>query len=570
LTKSGFIATLLIGGICASYLYFSQLGAGKFDWFSPKDAQYNLLTQAFLAGSAHLLVTPPRELLNLPNPQDPVANRRYRLHDTALYQGKYYSVYGPTPVLTTFGPYRLLTGADFPTNAAAFVYAAGGFLFSVALYLAFQAQMGVEQPPTLQRLCILMLGLCQFVPATLRRPWFYETAILSGYCFAMAGFYFLFRATVEERRWATPAAGLCFALTLGARPIYVLVPLLAIGFFLATRRRAFHSRELYLLAAPIAAGYLLMGWYNYIRFGSPFETGHRYALTLLRHLVAKPQLVNVPPSLFLMLLCPFHVDRVFPFLHFFAPDLPGLPLGFYREYAVGAFIGTPILSIAGFLFYAKGLQSRSRLFGVLLLLSAGSAMVLIASVGWVTQRYAVDFVPELLLLACWSLGPLWRGWKVYVLGAAIVFSIVVQTTLGIGGVYDDFFYEHPGSYWSLGDRLTDFVQGRKPAPNPLEGPAFTAFRRPMDWWTMGVLDNPARGNVNQRVFTLEDGEVSRGLRVGDTLEFRSSGLRRVKAIHREDGLVLIELDEKINPLMDGWPRPIRKISGPSQPASQPK
>src|SRR3984893_16414151 len=60
---------------------------------------YDMLADAFLHGQTHLLVEPDPRLLELPDPYDPIANMRYRLHDLSLYQGKYYLYWGPVPGL---------------------------------------------------------------------------------------------------------------------------------------------------------------------------------------------------------------------------------------------------------------------------------------------------------------------------------------------------------------------------------------------------------------------------------------------------------------------------------------
>jgi hypothetical protein len=572
----------LIALICVFYVFAALVETGRFDWRSAKTDQYNLLTQAFLAGSTHLLVAPRPELLALPDPQDPRVNEPYRMHDTALYKGRYYSVYGPTPVLTAFGPYRLLTGYDLPENGAACLYAILGFLFSAALFFSFQSYAfpnGDESPRWLNGLCLLSLGICQFVPTIVRRPKFYEIAILSGYCFAMAGFCFLLKAALVKNTGASfrslPAllAGLCFALLVGCRPVFLPVPILALAFYAGCRfpleRWQFlQTRSFYFLFIPIVAGYLSMGWYNYARFGNPLETGHRYALTMIVHMVAQPRLVNLSPSLFLLLFCPFQIDSIFPFLHFASPSFTSLPAAYFQEYVVGAFVATPLL-FGGVFFFFRLTGRVLRLFGALLLASAGSVALLIASVGWVTQRYALDFVPELLLVACWSMVSLWRTARskgrqkrlAWVLSTVVAYSVIVHTAMGIGGCYDNLLHEHVQAYQSFGERLTDLVHGRLHQPvakhvDQVSGGLVAAADTWNNLWTLGILDNPAEGKFSHRVVRIQDNEAARALKVGDTLIFRSSGARKVTATFVQEGFRVVQLDQLVNPAMDGWPRPI--------------
>src|SRR5207253_27783 len=94
---------------------------------------YNLQSDAFLDGHLSLLVRPANALLALPDPYDPVANGPYRLHDLALYKGRYYLPWGPTPALTLFIPFRLLGLGDMPENLAVVLFSLGGLVFSVLL-----------------------------------------------------------------------------------------------------------------------------------------------------------------------------------------------------------------------------------------------------------------------------------------------------------------------------------------------------------------------------------------------------------------------------------------------------
>src|SRR5580658_9973090 len=72
---------------------------------------YNLLATAFL--HLHLSVgRPPAGLLRLAEPYDPVANSYFQLnpkdiHDFALYHGKLFLTWGPTPVLVLLVPLHL-------------------------------------------------------------------------------------------------------------------------------------------------------------------------------------------------------------------------------------------------------------------------------------------------------------------------------------------------------------------------------------------------------------------------------------------------------------------------------
>src|SRR5262245_52111027 len=111
----------------AYYLWAVRATGNRFYWKNELPGYYNHLGRAFAKGQLHLPLEPPQELLNLPNPWDATANAPYRLHDVALYNGRYYLYHGAGPAIMMFAPWRLLTGYDLPENFAVFVLCFAGF-----------------------------------------------------------------------------------------------------------------------------------------------------------------------------------------------------------------------------------------------------------------------------------------------------------------------------------------------------------------------------------------------------------------------------------------------------------
>src|SRR4029453_8864333 len=82
------------------------------------DEPYNLLAKGYLSGHLGLSPWPAPELLALPDPYEPTANARWKIHDAALFKDRYYLYFGPTPALLVFAPFRLATSLDFPQSLA--------------------------------------------------------------------------------------------------------------------------------------------------------------------------------------------------------------------------------------------------------------------------------------------------------------------------------------------------------------------------------------------------------------------------------------------------------------------
>jgi len=114
------------------YRWTATSSGDAFEFQTHSPAHYNLLTEGFLRGHLYLAQDPAPELLALPDPRDPEANARWRLHDASLYHGHYYLYFGPVPVLALYVPLRLLGGSPSP-NLAAFIFAAFGYTFSCVL-----------------------------------------------------------------------------------------------------------------------------------------------------------------------------------------------------------------------------------------------------------------------------------------------------------------------------------------------------------------------------------------------------------------------------------------------------
>src|SRR5439155_11284335 len=113
------VATAAVG----SYYLWQVRSAGyRFDWGTPQSGYYNYLGRAFAHGRLELPIKPSPELLALPNPWDPAANEPYRMHDMALFHGRYYLYHGAGPAVMLFTPWLLITGHDLPERFALFLF----------------------------------------------------------------------------------------------------------------------------------------------------------------------------------------------------------------------------------------------------------------------------------------------------------------------------------------------------------------------------------------------------------------------------------------------------------------
>ena len=283
-----FAVWLLVTAPTVAFYWWTATSSNGPPIFSLKHGDhYNLLVDGYLKGHLYLAVQPPPALLALPNPYDPVQNLGLRLHDASLYRGRYYLYFGPVPALFLHLPWRAVSQAGPPAAVAVLYYVFIGYVFSSLLLLRLLEAARIRIPLALLALLFAALGLAQFTPILLRRPMVYEIAIASGFCFLMAGLYFVARSVLSKTGLpaATIGAGICLGLAPGCRPhLAVTVAVLAAGYvaFLWAGRRL-RARALWAeigrFLAPIAICGLLLAWYNYARFGNPLEFGINHQLT---------------------------------------------------------------------------------------------------------------------------------------------------------------------------------------------------------------------------------------------------------------------------------------------------
>ncbi len=256
------------------------------------------IVDAFRAGQVHLLDTPSPELLAMENPYDWSARQAlgvYAKWDHLLYDGKYYSYYGIAPVLLLFLPYNLLTGFYFPTGEAILLFSVLGIVFLGLLFVEFAELFCKRIPNSILLSTLLVLYAACGVWYNLVYDNFYEIAQSSGFLFTCAGFFFLLRSRVVGEgkisyKYMVFATG-CLSLAVLCRPtlaLYCIVAciFLVFGFFKhckAVQKGEAGKKTVKYFASALSCFVVIGGiqmLYNYARFGSVFDFGIQYSLTI--------------------------------------------------------------------------------------------------------------------------------------------------------------------------------------------------------------------------------------------------------------------------------------------------
>jgi len=226
----------------------------------------------------------------LPDPYDPIANRKFRsppywLHDLSLYRNKLYLYFGPTPAVVLFAPWQVVMKSALPQRVATAVFCSIGFL--AAALLASSVYRRCFGPLTVVQagLIGLVLGLAAGVPLLLQRAETWEACIACGYALLMISLAALWQAMVRPQaaaRWMA-VASIALAGAIGARPSLVccsgaLLPVLWL------HRRV--ARVWVAGLVPLLLGGVLILAYNQMRFHNPFDFGQRYQLADDRQLAS--------------------------------------------------------------------------------------------------------------------------------------------------------------------------------------------------------------------------------------------------------------------------------------------
>ena len=377
------------------------------------------IVDAFEAGHTYLAAEPSEELLALENPYD--RSQREGVNcpwDHLLYNGKIYSYYGIAPVLVLFLPYHMITGYYFPTVWAVFLFGCIGIFFMTKLYLYFMYQFfpKMHTSPVICGLVIMQLisgiWFCFF------NPLFYEISQMSGFACIMPGAYFLLKAGVlgTEKKislWRLSVSAICMSLGVLSRPtlaVYCVaaMPFLWLGLkkYLASgeNKKIFTIRFLCASLLPYVFLGSLQMWYNAVRFGSPFDFGIEYSLTINDFTQAQYHSHFVLITLYNYLLAIPDFKTEFPFFDCSAVET-FFPQGYYfvaTYTAIGLFWKSlPLFS------YTKGVNAyrvtenqNKRWYTILLvivcLICPFAVMFSIWESGY-GARYCVDFAWQMLI-----------------------------------------------------------------------------------------------------------------------------------------------------------------------------
>ena len=382
------------------------------------------LVDAFEDGHTYLNIEPSDKLMALENPYDRSQRDEEQIGahpwDHLLYNGKIYSYYGIAPVVLLFLPYHLLTGYYFPSFWAVWLFGCIGIFFLTKLYLLFMRKFFKDIRSSIVLMGLFMMQFISGVWFDFHISKFYEIAQTSGFACVAAGAYFMLKSNVigggEVSKLNAALSSVFLSLAVLCRPtlaVYCLAALIFIGAGVLKLRdnksadkSAAKTYLPYLLCALLP--FILIGsvqmLYNYMRFGSVFDFGIQYSLTVNDFIRAEYHTHFVLIGLFNYLFAIPRSSSTFPFLSFYSVEQFN-PQGYYFI-AVASALGILWKALPMFA-YAKGAKAYSlcdrknrRLYTAMLTAVCVIAPFIIMCSVWesgYTPRYGLDFNWQMLM-----------------------------------------------------------------------------------------------------------------------------------------------------------------------------
>ena len=302
--------------------------------------QYYSLAEAFHEGQLYLKEEPPEFLKKMENPYDTdlrsfLASEAGEIArwDHAYYNGHYYVYFGVVPELLFYYPYYELAGSvdeegefhgGILSHVTIIFLCAAVEVAAVYLLLREMIRLWYRKIPfVLYLVMAAAFSMGCGVLTILLKADFYSVPILCGLMFSLLGLWFWLSAKrCGLSAWRLCAGSLCMALVAGCRPQMLVMSFLAIALFWEdvrerrlligkSVRSAVNTGCFVLPYLAVAAGLM---WYNYARFGSPFDFGANYNLTTNDMTARGFQMGRIGLGLFICLFQPVNLEGVFPFI----------------------------------------------------------------------------------------------------------------------------------------------------------------------------------------------------------------------------------------------------------------
>ncbi len=480
---------VLIGilAVIVANLWFVSFGLWT-HWPMQTD-YYDQLASAFAHGSVALEKKVDPAVLALANPYNPGKRANVDIPiDFSLYNGKYYLYFGPVPALSIV-VFKLLGAGVIGDQALTFLFATGIAIAQALLLIKLRQLFFPTVPDWLVAVCAIFAALICPFSWVLTEARVYEAAETAAQFFFLLGCYFLLDALAKKpsARLGLLLGAVAWMLSIGSR-ISQAVPIGLLMLILTAALLWIHFRSgslirgvkrIILMGLPFIVGFALIGWYNWVRFGSPLNTGFTYEITRTNFQLHSDDIfssVYILPNFYNYFMARPDISGQFPYLQ----PVRGrgedrfafvkVPLIYYTRPVTAFQISVPFvllaaLSVIPLLPFARrfgaanGQTSDTSLLrwtiaGLWIAFLAGLAVLV--SYFWVVTRFLVDCSAALVLL---SVIGFWLSYQALerrpsvrrayaALGITLMLASVVISTLLMFSMHAMYYRSYNPALWN--------------------------------------------------------------------------------------------------------------------------
>ena len=362
--------------------------------------QYRLLTDSFIEGKFDVDIDVDTKLPQLSNPYDYSQRLKEGVSfafDTAYYKGKYYVYFGAAPVVLYYLPFKLLTGSyikDSIVNAINFTILSISIIF--LLYKIIKDNFNKTPILFFGLLSIFAIDTCGAL-TLLAEPLIYTVPILCALAYALLGVTLWTYSIKQDKTINSLFAffgSLAIGIVIGSRPQFGLFAFFAFIIFFDQIKDIKHNIKPFVLSiVPFIFIGSLMMYYNYVRFGSPFDLGANYNLTFNDMTKRGINISRVGDGIFYYLLQPLSLTGIFPFINHVAFSTTYVGMLIHEFSFGGLFFINPITFLSLFITKVKKFFVNKKLYytAIISLLFGFIIILLDTQMAGLVERYFSDF-----------------------------------------------------------------------------------------------------------------------------------------------------------------------------------